>query len=63
METFGNRLSFTLGASTTSAAVLFEEMERRRTEWDVAEYSVSQPSLEQIFLAFANEQETEETVD
>ena len=62
-ESFGNRLCFTVSpqvGETKVASRLFSEMERRKDEWEIVEYAVSQPSLEQIFLQFANEQLSEE---
>ena len=57
-ESFGNRLLFTLpprAGEAEVAARLFGEVEAMHDEWGVAEYAVSQPSLEQIFLRFAQE--------
>ena len=63
-ESFGNRLLFTLRPAAPGEPVvasrLFEEMETAREEWGVVEYAISQPSLEQIFLKFAQDQRLEE---
>ena len=62
-ESFGNRLCFTLSPQPGEAQVasrLFGEMESRKEEWNIAEYAVSQPSLEQIFLRFAHDQRPED---
>jgi|EP01043_Picozoa_sp_COSAG02_P005725 ABC-type multidrug transport system ATPase subunit len=59
-ESFGNRLLFTLPPAAPGeplvASGLFGEVETARNEWGVVEYAVSQPSLEQIFLKFAQDQ-------
>ena len=63
-ESFSNRLLFTLPPAAPgkplSASQLFGEVETAREEWGVLEYAISQPSLEQIFLKFAQEQRPEE---
>eukprot|EP00040_Diaphanoeca_grandis_P036072 m.228737 g.228737 ORF g.228737 m.228737 type:complete len:2030 (+) comp33545_c0_seq2:117-6206(+) len=45
---------------TSSMSTLFEIMEDEATARNIVDYSLSQTSLEQIFLTFAAEQETEE---
>jgi ABC-type uncharacterized transport system ATPase subunit len=39
--------------ASESLADIFEKLEHYRDEWSISNYSVSQPSLEQIFLEFA----------
>ena len=56
-------MCFTLSPQPGEAQVasrLFGEMESMKETWNIAEYAVSQPSLEQIFLRFANDQRPED---
>ena len=63
-ESFGSRLLFALAPATPRepiiASRLFAEVETNREKWGLVEYAVSQPSLEQIFLKFAQGQRLEE---
>ena len=62
-ESFGSRLLFALPPATPGepiASRLFGEVETNREKWGVVDYAVSQPSLEQIFLKFAQGQRLEE---
>ena len=44
---------------TPRLSLVFGELERRKEEMGLSDYSVSQCSLEQIFIQFAAEQEEE----
>ena len=44
-------------------ARIFGTMERAKKEYDIDDYSVSQTSLEQVFINFARAQHTEREVD
>jgi hypothetical protein len=39
---------------------MFAQLEEQRERWGVQSYTISQPSLEQIFLRFAREQQAED---
>ena len=49
-------LDFQIPSPNLSLAKLFREMERKKSEFGVEDYSVHQTSLEQVFLSFTRKQ-------
>ena len=62
MESFGTRLVCWLPSTGRSTAQLFTLLEEQREQLDLRDYSVAQPTMEQIFLQFAlaDEQQSEQ---
>jgi hypothetical protein len=56
-EVWGS-LEFEIPQDQVNLPALFETIENRREALDITDYSVSQTSLEQVFLRFAQEQAT-----
>ena len=60
-ETFGSRLKFVLPPlEGCGPAFLFREMEAQKAEAGIQSYTISQPTLEQIFLDISSEQVPEQ---
>jgi len=58
-ECFGNRFIYKISRDqVTGLSRVFSELERRKTELNVEEYSFSQSTLEQVFVKFAKEQDS-----
>jgi ATP-binding cassette subfamily A (ABC1) protein 5 len=57
IECFGDRATFVIPAeSVQSLSSVFACLEKTKVEFGVEEYSLSQSSLEQVFISFAKEQ-------
>ena len=57
LESFNGHIKFKLPKSEQcSLARLFRETEAARIQLKLADYSISQTTLEQVFLAFAKDQ-------
>mmetsp|Transcript_9490 Transcript_9490/g.15074 ORF Transcript_9490/g.15074 Transcript_9490/m.15074 type:complete len:254 (+) Transcript_9490:1-762(+) len=53
-------LDFDVPLSNLNLGPLFASLHEKRNDFSISDYSVSQPTLEQVFLAFAKEQNSEE---
>jgi len=61
LETFSDRRSWSIPqTSVTSLATAFQHLEKCKTMFDIEDYSFSQTTLEQVFIEFAKQQESEE---
>jgi len=58
LESFGACVTFTLG-TIPSLAKAFQRLEENQTNLGIQSYSLSQTSLEQLFMYFAREQQNE----
>jgi len=60
-EAFRQRMKFRLPKDVMPISGLFREVEQHREELQLSEYSVSETTLDQIFINFAKEQSDEDT--
>ena len=58
-EHHGGHLHYQLPKAGISLAAVFRKFEEHKERLEITEYAVAQTSLEQVFLAFAKEQEME----
>jgi len=58
LESFAGHLKFTLASFTDhNLSSFFELFERNKNRLEITQYSISQTSLEQVFIRFAKMQE------
>lgn len=62
LQSFQGKLRFRVPKSDASLAQLFGEIQRHRKQLDIVDYSVSQATLEQVFMIFARDQQEEAVV-
>lgn len=60
LESHGNNLKYRVNKDNTSLGAAFRLLETNREHFSIQEYSISETSLEQIFLQFAKLQDPEE---
>eukprot|EP01104_Vermistella_antarctica_P016060 TRINITY_DN53_c0_g1_i7.p1 TRINITY_DN53_c0_g1~~TRINITY_DN53_c0_g1_i7.p1 ORF type:complete len:238 (+),score=88.63 TRINITY_DN53_c0_g1_i7:261-974(+) len=59
LDFYASRRTYELGR-VTSLADAFQSMEDCKERFNITDYSITQPSLEQVFLQFARQQESED---
>jgi len=57
LEDFGGKLRYSMPTGSVSLSKLFGEVEKVRNECNIQDYSISQTTLEQVFISFAKKQE------
>jgi ATP-binding cassette, subfamily A (ABC1), member 3 len=60
LEAHGNSVKYRIARGDWKLSSLFSLMEARRSELGIAQYAISETSLEQIFIAFARQQDEEQ---
>lgn len=50
-------MDFKVPVEKLSLGTLFAQLDSKKEEFEITDYSVSQPTLEQVFLRFAQEQD------